>query len=282
MSNSPLSHENVSSLIDHVLKSKDPATVGIRKILKNKEDESKEFAYHAPQLKEFDIPGKQSARLSEEETIILNLEKKVHQLELQLKKQDDDSKVAIKNSFLKGRDDGYAEGVKTGKDETTVAFEIKIDEIQKKVATILETVENEKKQIYTNADHVLLKLSMEIAKKVVNCDVKVNKDIVLSVIRNALGYIGDKERIVIRVSPEDFDDVAGRKDFWTPVTDRMRNISIEADERIQIGGCIIESNAGMVDARLGVQFDELSEIVEKYWESSSGPALNNSSDTISD
>lgn len=269
MSNSPLSPENVSSLIDHVLKSKDPAAVGLRKILKKKEDEAKEFSYHAPLLKEFDVPGRSSHVLNDEERMVLELEKKVNALELKLKKQDDDAKVAIANAHAKGHDEGLTEGIEKGKNETTALYESKITDLQKKIALFLNNFETSKRAIFSNADHLILRLSLEMVKKILSKEIEVNKEIILNIIKNALSYIGDKEKIVIRIAPDDFETVSMRKDFWVPVTDRLKDIQIEADERIEKGGCIVESNSGVVDARLGVQFDELALIVETMWQNAS-------------
>jgi len=271
MDNSPLSPENVSSLIDHVMKSKDPANVGLRKILKKKEEEGRSFQLHAPQLTEFETPGTKSRHLSEDDTIILELEKKVNDLQIKLKQFENKAAVAEKEAFVKGRNEGFSHGVKNGSDETAAKYEQQINELQKNVTRFIETFEQSRHEQFENIDHVLLKLVFEITKKVINCEVITNREYVLSVIKKAIHYIGDKERLIVRVAPRDFEIVSGRKDFWLPVTERVKNIIIENDERITQGGCIIESNSGTVDARLGVQFKELESLVEKIWENISAP-----------
>jgi flagellar assembly protein FliH len=89
----------------------------------------------------------------------------------------------------------------------------------------------------------------------------------LSTIKKALTYISDREKIIIRVSRGDLENVSGRTDFWIPVGERIDAVSIEPDDSIEKGGCIIESNSGKADARLGVQFLELREIIDRMWES---------------
>ncbi len=271
MENSPLSPENVSSLIDHMMKSKDPAHVGLRKILKKKEDEARSYQLHAPQMTEFETPGVKSRRLSEDETIILELEKKANDLQLQLKQLEDKAVLAEKDAFVKGRIEGISLGVKKGRDETSEKYEKQITALQEKVTDFIETFEKSRREQFQNIDHVLLKLVLEIAKKIINAEVTTNREYVLSVIKKAVYYIGDKERLIVRVAPADFEIVSGRKDFWLPVTERVKEIVIENDDRITQGGCIIESNSGTVDARLGVQFKELESLVEKIWENISAP-----------
>ena len=101
--------------------------------------------------------------------------------------------------------------------------------------------------------------------KIITCEVSDRTDIVLAVLKRALDFIGHSEKMVVRVASEDLEQVSDRKDFWIPVGERLEYITIEADERIEKGGCIIESNSGVVDARLGVQFNELADLIEKTW-----------------
>lgn len=268
MSTSPLSSENVSSLIDHVMKAKDPATVGLRKILKKKEDESREFLYHAPMLKEFEPHNNSSKSLSDEDRIILEHEKNIHDLQVQLNKQQEDAVKSEKAAYEKGHSEGLDEGIKKGSADTASEYEKRINTLQLNISEFLQKIENEKREIYSAAENVLLKLCMEIVKKILSCEIKQNNEIILSVIKKALSYISDRERIVIRVAPSDFETVSNRKDFWTSVTERLQDILIEKDDRIEQGGCIIESNSGLVDARLGVQIEELSKILGNIWENS--------------
>lgn len=268
MSTSPLTPDNMSSLIDLVNKSKDPASVGLRKILKKKEEQSKDYNLHAPLLKEFDVPGSPSKKkITEEESIIISLEKKVQELQEKLDQQCKYTIEKEKSAYNKGHEEGIAEGVIKGKSEVTGVYEEKIDSIQKMTGEFLANLEKEKKQIYANAEHLLLKLSFEIVKKITSCEVRQNAEIILSVIRKAISYIGDREHLVIRVSPSDFEKVSERKDYWAPVADRLQEIIIEKDDRIEQGGCIVESNSGIVDGRLGVQIEELNILIEKVWES---------------
>ena len=128
-------------------------------------------------------------------------------------------------------------------------------------------MERSKKSIFANADTLLLAFCCEFAKKIIHNEVSVNPDIILPVLQKALSYIADRERLIIRVAKDDVETVSGRKDFWKPVGERLESIVIEPDERIEKGGCIVESNSGVADARLGVRFDELKDIVFKAWES---------------
>lgn len=265
MSASELSPENVSTLIDRILKAKDPSTVGLTRILRKKEERRNDFPLRGAVLEEFAVPGNESKKFSEEERHVLELEKKAADLRVALQRRRKAAAEAVRNAFTKGRAEGFAQGRDDGIAATTEAYEKKIDGLQQRIGDMLETLETSKRSIFSNAEHLVLKLCCAMVKKVIDHEVSVHHDIVLTVLKRALSYIGHHENMVVRVAPDDLETVAQRKDFWFPVAQRLKDITIEADARIERGGCIVESNAGMVDARLGVQFEELAGLIEKTW-----------------
>ena len=266
MNTGSLSREEVSSFIDNILKSKDPATVGLRKILRKNTELERDFSVYSPAAVEFDTPERKSRVLSEDEQRILELEKKVIDLEGRLEKQKESARQAVQAAFVKGRTEGLEEGLARGREETTEVYEKKIDQLQQKIESIIRQFDESRRTVFSGSEHLLLRLCCEMVRKVISTEVTVNQNIILSVLKKALTYIGDRERLVVRVSPDDFETVSGRKDFWVPVAESLKNVSVESDERVSRGGCIIESNSGVVDARLGVQFEEISGLVESVWE----------------
>jgi flagellar assembly protein FliH len=273
---SSLSSDDVSTLIDHLLKSKDPATVGLRKILKNKRDAAEDFPLHPLSFEEFHEAGKTKEAFSPDEKRILELEKRVAVLEKRLLDQQEKARAGVVAAHAKGLAQGRAAGEADGIKKAKEAFDGQVRELQEKIVAFLATVEASKKRIFTDSHTVLLKLCFELTKKIINTECSTNPDIVLSVIKKSLSYISDREKLVIRVAKEDMEHASAKKDFWLPVGERVESIRIESDDRIEKGGCIIESNSGVADARLGVQVKELSEFVEKIWASSAAsPGLFN-------
>ena len=216
-------------------------------------------------MEEFEEPGKRCKVLSEDEQRILELEKTVINFQVQQKKQRENARNAVQKAFTQGKETGLKEGYQRGRAETSAEYEKQIDDIQGEMETFLKNLDDSKREIFYNAEHILLRLCREIVKKIISSEVTTNQDVILSVLKKAISYIGDRERLVVRIAPDDLETVTGRKDFWVPVTERLTNVVIEADERVSRGGCIIESNSGIADARLGVQFEELMNLVENVW-----------------
>lgn len=266
MSESGIPPENVSSLINEVLKSKDPATVGLKRILRRKEEKGKDFPLRDVTLQEFSVPGQENKTFNDDERHVLELEKKVAELQIAIKQQKQKASQAIQAAYTKGKSEGNAEGRQEGVAETTEKYEKKIDTLREEITSFLEDLETSKRKVFQNSEHILLRLCGEIVKKIIGREIADNDEIVLFTVKKAMNHVGQKENMVVRVAPDDFELVSERKDFWAPVGERLSDITIEPDATIGKGGCIIDSNAGVVDATLGVQFSEISELIEKIWE----------------
>lgn len=265
MSSPSSSSENTASLIDKLLKVKDPATVGLKRIIRKKIEDMNDFPLKKAQFEEFDSPERKNKVLSEEEKRIIELEKQIIQFEIRLKKEKENAKKAVDDAFKLGKTEGFKLGEEKGKAEAASVYKKNIGEIQQDVATFLKSIEGSKREIFSHSEHIILKLCLEISRKIIASEISTNQDIILNVARKALSYIAEREKLVIRVAPDDLKILNDKRDFWEPVTEKLKDVIIEPDERVSKGGCIIESNSGTVDARLGIQMDEIAELVEKMW-----------------
>jgi flagellar assembly protein FliH len=267
MSATPLSSSDISLLIDYLLKSKDPATVGLRKILKLRKEKENAFPLRPATFEEFYVEGKNTDSCNKDELIIIELEKQINDLKRARERDRNDMSAKLERVYEKGHTDGFSKGEAAAYEKARNEYNASLDELQKKTHEMCVALEASKKAVYSGASEILLALSFEFVKKILHAEVTGNREILLSVLQKALSYIADKDRLIIKVAKDDMETVSGRKDYWMPVGEHLESIIIEEDERIEKGGCIVESNSGIIDARLGVQFEELKEVVQKAWES---------------
>lgn len=259
--------EQVSAVIEQILKDKDPAIVGLRRILRKKPGEAQDFPLRSPVVEEFAAPGKRKGLLSADEQRIIELERKTAHQKQELDKNTERARLAVGKAYEQGYKEALAVGIKKGKAEADAEYQKMIKAVQLRVGSIIKQIENEKMGIYADAEHGMLELCNAVVRKILATEPLVNKEIILNVLRKALAYVAERQKLVIRVAPGDLETLSANKDFWTPVIGGLKEVTIETDERIEKGGCIIESNSGIVDARLGVQLGELEETIEKSWQS---------------
>ncbi len=132
---------------------------------------------------------------------------------------------------------------------------------------------NEFKKILTKTDEkisgygeefegLVVRLSFEIAQKIVRREIKKESPIE-NVLKESLKKILGANSVIIKIHPEDFklinDDYSKNLFF----DESFSKIKFEQDDRIEQGGCAVETEIGNVDARITSQINEL----KKYFES---------------
>jgi flagellar assembly protein FliH len=258
--------QNVSSFIEYLKKTKDPAVVGLRRILKKKEEAGKDFPMKSHYLQEFSRSAKNSTVIFDEnEQRILELEKQILDQKENLADHLKKAETAIQKAFKEGYKKGVEKGEKTGFENATKEYNRQMEAIENRLLSILKNIEDSRKELLLNSHKFLLELVVAIAQKVINTEISVNKEIILSVIKKALSFIVSRQDLILRVSPNDIETVISKKKHWASIAEHLDTISIKEDERISQGGCIIESNSGIADARLDIQLKEIVNTIETAW-----------------
>jgi flagellar assembly protein FliH len=265
MTTPPLSSENVSALIDHILKTKDPATVGLRRILKNKIEADQDFPLKTDVPEDFGSEKSGRRLFSESEQRLLTLEKQVQDLQMEKEAQKKKAEKAVQAAYEKGLKDGAAKGFKDGEKKAADDYAKRLVAMEQRLVSMLKEVTAAKDSLFVDTRRQLLDLALLIARKIINQELSADPEIVLSVIKKTFSYIANHQQVVVRVAPEDFETVSQKKDFWTSLAQRLDGLKIEKDSRVAPGGCVIETSSGVADGRISVQLDELKEVIEKTW-----------------
>lgn len=122
------------------------------------------------------------------------------------------------------------------------------------VAKLLREVGSLREKLLAGAEKEILDLAFLIAGKVIHKEVDIDREIVLSVLRDAMRTMRGKDDVKIRMNPDDYRHITETNpDFLGSYGD----ITIERDETISRGGAIVETESGAVDARLDRQLDKV-------------------------
>ena len=104
---------------------------------------------------------------------------------------------------------------------------------------------------YGQAEVELVKLGSAIARKIVGEELRSSDETIVSIVREALTSAHRAKSIVIRAHASDARALAKQKhELRLPAA---CTVDIQADSTLEPGGCVIESELGIVDARLETQ-----------------------------
>lgn len=100
----------------------------------------------------------------------------------------------------------------------------------------------------------ILELSMSIAQKVIKHEAKIDVQIVVDTVMDALKMLSKNEpKIVLRVNPIQVQYLKDTLPEKIKSLGMETKLSVLSDEAITEGGCIIQTNNGMIDATVEAQ-----------------------------
>jgi flagellar assembly protein FliH len=162
-------------------------------------------------------------------------------------KPEVDFAMLEKNAY----ESGYRQGEKAG----LAAAEQKIEAIVKRQAEGIIEIGRIKSALYVQVEREVVRLAIEVAKKIVHREVQVDREIIQTLVRVALSHVADKAPVSIHVNPKDFEYISERQTELSQA--EGRTISFIPDKSIERGGCLVETDCGDIDARLEEKFSEV-------------------------
>lgn len=107
----------------------------------------------------------------------------------------------------------------------------------------------------------MLALAFGIARRIVGRTIEMDETAIARIVAQAMESVRNQRQIVVLVHPDDVPQLEAHRDLWTGQIEGA-SVYLEADERIERGGCVIETQSGRVDARLDVQLDAMRRAME--------------------
>ncbi|MCC6729238.1 MAG: hypothetical protein IT208_07850 [Chthonomonadales bacterium] len=156
-----------------------------------------------------------------------------------------------------GYRDGHAEGYAIGRGEGQRAFDAERAAMRADVEALTARIAEERARIWRDCEEDVIRLVLEIARKVVKDDAEVNRGIALSTIRNALRRVVATDEVRIRVNVLDLETVRSSRADLMEMLDGVRHLELVEDRRVSPGGCVVETANGAIDARIDTQVGEI-------------------------
>lgn len=181
--------------------------------------------------KEKVIPAKEFA-------VLLDAEELKSHIEFEIKELKKKTEKKCKELEAKARDAGFQEGLL---------------EFNKHVVAL----EEKKRQLYHETQRLIIPLALKAAKKIVSQELKLNPNVIVEIVKQTLKPVLQNHRIRIFVNKEDRNVLESNKDSIKSILEQVETFSIEDRPDIEEGGCIIETESGIINATLDNQWKAL-------------------------
>lgn len=169
---------------------------------------------------------------------------------------------AQQKGYQAGYQAGYTDGTRMAEQAVWQQAQIDRAAYRADIAAFIAHIEAERQRAWAEIEPQAIRLVFDLAKHVIKQEVEVSRDISLAVVQNALRRVADAGTLRIRVNPEDLQTVRGNREDLLTLVDNIRNVEIIEDRRVGVGGCIVETEGGNIDARLENQIAEVANILE--------------------
>jgi len=166
--------------------------------------------------------------------------------------------------YKKQLDESYAKGFKDAQEKTR--RDIEQDYTQKlirkyeEVYNILKEFDDKFVELEKSFERLVIVTSFEMAKKVVQHEIE-SSSIVNDNVKISINKIIGANEVHLKMHPLDIEELnESSKNLIN--SGSFNRIKIEPDDRIERGGCLIETEIGSVDARITTQLNELKKCLE--------------------
>ncbi|MBS4763945.1 MAG: flagellar assembly protein FliH, partial [Brachyspira sp.] len=163
--------------------------------------------------------------------------------------------AAYKEGYAKGYDEGFEKSFSDSNNDLT--------KLAEQLRKILGETINKRNEIIDAAEAQVIEVAVLIAKRVVKMLTERDKGIVIRNIQEALRRIKGRTKITIRVNIDDLEVSARHKDEFYQMLDKIEGVTVLEDPNVDIGGCMIETDFGDIDARINTQLNEIETAIKE-------------------
>jgi len=171
-----------------------------------------------------------------------------------------------KNAYDKGVQEGKKLGADEGEKKALEIWKADLKALQENAVKEFENLSLQQKENFEKINSVTAEIALAIAKRVFCEEAAGNPNIIARVLKEAFVFLGQEEKLRVRLNPADIASAEATESFWKPAISSLKNIELVFDEAMEKGGAMLEAeNGASVDMRLQTIFGHIEEVVKKIY-----------------
>ncbi len=125
-------------------------------------------------------------------------------------------------------------------------------------------LEEHARKVYRETQNSILKIALQAAKKIVGKEIELHPETIVDIVIQALAPVKQNHRINILVNKIDKDILEQHKNRIKEIFEQLQFLGIQERADIAPGGCIIETESGIINANVENQWKALEVAFQKY------------------
>lgn len=155
---------------------------------------------------------------------------------------------------------GFAQGEKDGMETGQKRLEV----VLRQMAALLREIDDRREALFREDEQGLIEFALCVIKKIVRREGQLGAGIIKDTLRAAFRQVEENRRTVLHLNPADYKYLLAHPQGLPFVLGDRERIKILEDDTLSAGGCLIETDYGIIDATVEGQFDHLvAEVVRK-------------------
>jgi flagellar assembly protein FliH len=169
----------------------------------------------------------------------------------------------LEKEFMLQREDGYAAGIQAGMEEGRRSGEQLVvqaaNERLRKLETLLQALPAQLDELLERAEDDMVALSMEALYRILGKEA-VQPDAIRAMLKVAIGDRRAGRKLVVHLHPLDYQVLKNDAEFcaWLEGQDKQAEWTLAPDTEVRLGGVLLNTSEGMLDARLETQLQLLN------------------------
>ncbi|GEM_PF-2778125 len=149
--------------------------------------------------------------------------------------------------------DGYREGEVRAREQIEAEYAERIQNLGAIIASARQQLDSDVEALHEIGVEVVYEAVLKLLGTAL-----VTRAGAHAAVREVIRRAKDTTRLVVRLSPADFEELNGGR---TALLENLNGAAVEVlpDERVELGGCLLETPAGNLDGRMEVQLQCLRE-----------------------
>jgi flagellar assembly protein FliH len=147
----------------------------------------------------------------------------------------------------------FQAGLQQGREESAAEFKRALELLQE-YARLLQA---EKQELAGRMEKNSVELAFALARKIIDTELSVRPEAVVDVARAAVRQVLDSNQVRLTVNGEDLSYLRHVREELAQMLDASAQLEIHADSKVERGGCMIETERGLLDARVSSQLETL-------------------------
>ena len=128
----------------------------------------------------------------------------------------------------------------------------------------LLALDKELKELREEIQKKILPLSLKAARKIIGEELRIHPDRIVDIVLTSLKPVTQHRKIVIYLNKSDLDMIEANRPKIRQIFEHLESLSFQERGDIEPGGCIIETEAGIINAQLENQWRALESAFESF------------------